>query len=505
MVKMLKVLFIITFVSIVVSACGDPYAEICTEYETAIADLDTAREKLNIAAVKIENLRGSYSDQVGFLENRKNPFSLELEIARAEYESLEAKLEVVQIIANEATDSYNAALTAEKKPACVKRHAEATCESSKAAKAQYKTALKGRPVEILRPARTEYETLKSQAETAEAELEVKLEADYNAAIRNLAGFGKSEYDKAKAQYDAATAELQAAKMKLDTIIKAKESDIEKAEAKVSAANAEYEVAKAESAKAASDASARINAIHESVQSKYKAALQGLEARFKAKEVAARAKYDAASQKEEKMNKVHGSSSPQSKNAYREKKYFEGEWESARDAYRAARRAVEGDDHERLTLWDAKYAADIKAANAELETASKPQTEAAGNNLSATEAKLAETEAELKEVKSRVSKDIKVVEDEVAGALAEVRNAEDKYRKQENDIRQTVITGNALMIQNVEALNSKLNKAKAKYDSLRNNPRSAVVAYRETFYAARDLAKEFAVTHGYADHMSMPCW
>ena len=440
-----------------------------------------------------------------FRRDLKNPYSLELEIAIAEYESLEAKLEVVQVLASEATDSYNAALTAEKKPACVKRHAEATCASSKTAKAQYKTALKAGPVEILRPARDEYETLKSQAEAAQAELEVKLEADYNAAIRDLAGLAKTEYDEAKAQYDAATAELEAAKTKLDTIVKAKEADVEMVEAKVSAANAEYKAAMAENAKATSDAWARVNAIRESVQSKYKAALQGLEARLKAKEVAARAKYDTASQKEEKMNEVHGSSSPQRKNAYREKKYFESEWVTARDAYEAAKRAVERNDHERLTLSDAKYVADIKAANAELETANKVQAKTIGTKLDETKAKLAETEAELREVKSRVSKDIRVVEDEVAEVRTKVGNAEDKYRKLENDIRQTVRTDNALMMQNVESLSGKLKIAKAEYDSLRNNPGSAALAYRETYYAARNFAKEFAVTHGYADNMSMPCW
>ena len=123
----------------------------------------------------------------------------------------------------------------------------------------------------------------------------------------------------------------------------------------------------------------------------------------------------------------------------------------------------------------------------------------------TKAKLAETEAELREVKSRVSKDIRVVEDEVAEVRTKVGNAEDKYRKLENDIQQTVRTDNALMIQNVEALSGKLKIAKAEYDSLRNNPGSAALAYRETYYAARNLAKEFAVTHGYVDYMSMPCW
>lgn len=493
------------FILTVINACGGPYAEVCDEYDTAMAELDSTREKLNIAAEKINHLRDSYSAQVGFPERGKNPLSFELEIATAEYESLEEKLEVVQVLASEVTDSYNAALTADKKPACVKRHAEATCESSKTAKAQYKTALKARPVEILRPARNEYETLKSQAEAAQAELEVKLEDDYNAAIRDLAGFTKTEYDEARAQYDTATAELEVAKTKLDTIVKAKESDVDKAEAKVSTAKDEYEAAKAESDKEASDVRARINAIHQAVQSKYKAALQGLEARFKAKEIAARAKYDAASLKEERMKEVHGTSSPQRKNAYREKKYFEGEWQSAKDAYDAANRAASENDPKILVDWDVKYEADMVAANAELDTANQINSENTDTNLSAIKAKLAETEAELREVKSRISKDIRVVEDEVAEALTKVRNAKDKVRKLENDIRQTVVTDNALMVQNVELLSSELRKAKGNYDSLRNNPRSAVIAYREAYYAARDLAKEFAVTHEYADHMSMPCW
>ena len=470
-----------------------------------MTELDSTKEELNIAAEKIQNLRDSYNAQVGFPEGLKNPYSLELEIAMAEYASLAAKLEVVQVLASEATKSYEAALTAEKEPACVKRHAEAICASSKTAKAQYKTALKAMPVEILRPARDEYETLKSQAEAAQAELEVKLEADYNAAIRSLAGLAKTEYDEAKAQYDAAMVELEVAKTKLDTIVKAKEADIERAEAKVLAANAEYESVIAENAKATSNARARVKAIRESVQSKYKAALKGLETRLKAKEIATRAKYDAASQKEEKMDEAHGSSSPQRKNAYREKKYFESEWVTARDAYEAAKRAVERNDHERLVLLDANYEADIKAANAELETASKVQTNTAETNLDETTAKLAETEAELSEVKSRVSKDIKVVEDEVAEVRTKVGNAQDKYRKLENDIRKTIRTDNALMIENVESLSSKLKIAKAEYDSLRNNPGSVALAYRETYYAARELAMEFAKDHGYADHMSMPCW
>ena len=505
MMKKLNVLLLSTFILIVISACSDPYAGICAEYETAIADLDAAREKLNLATEKINNLRDSYVAQGDLLQDPDNPISAELEIAQAEYRSLEANHEFAVDIAQQATESYNAALSADDKPACVKRHAEAACESAKTAKAKYKTDLEVSPVEILRGAKTEYETLQSQFDSAQANLEVKLETDYNAAIRNLAGFAKTEYEEAKVQYDAATAEFEAAQTKLDTIMKAKEVDVAKAEAKVVTVIAEYDAAKAESANAASDAKARISAIHEAVQSRYRAALQGLEARLRAQEVAARSKYDSASLKEEQMQKTHGRSSAQRKNATREKNYFEGEWRTARDAYSAAKRAVERNDHDRLTLRDAKYEADIKAANAELEAASRLQTESAGINLSAIEAKLAEAEADLATVRANNFDDTEAVEEEVGEVRAKLMTAQGTYLKLDKDIQQTVITDNALLVQDVDSLNTKLQKAKDRYETLRKNPRSAADAAKEAYYAARDLAKQYAVTHGYADNMSMPCW
>lgn len=505
MMKKLNISFLTTFILIVVSACSDPFMEICAEYETAIADLDAARERLNLASERINNLRDSYAAQGDFLQDPDNPISAELEIARTEYKSLEANLEFAEDIAQQATESYNAALSAEDKPACVKRHAEAACESAKTAKAKYKTDLEVSPVEILRTAKTEYDTLQSQFDAAQTNLEVKLETDYNAAIRNLAGFAKTEYEETKAQYDAATTEFEAARTRLDTIVKAKETDVAKAEAKVATVIAEYDAAKAESAKAANDAKARVSAIHKSVQSKYRTALQGLEARFRAKEVAARAKFDSASLKEEQMQKTHGRFSAQRKNATREKNYFEGEWRTARDAYSAAKRAVERNDHDRLTLRDAKYEADIKAANAEIEAARELQTESAGTDLSTIEAKLDEAEADLAAVRANISDDTEAVEQEVEDARARLMTAQGTYLKLDKDIQQTVITDNALLVQDVDSLNNKLQKAKDKYETLRNNPRSAADAAKEAYFAARDLAKQYAVTHGYADNMSMPCW
>ena len=66
-----NVFLISAFMLTVISACGDPYAVVCDEYDTAIAELDSTREKLNIAAEKIKNLRDSYNAQVGFPEGPK--------------------------------------------------------------------------------------------------------------------------------------------------------------------------------------------------------------------------------------------------------------------------------------------------------------------------------------------------------------------------------------------------------------------------------------------------
>ena len=505
MMKKLNYLFLSTFILTGISACSDPYAEICAEYETAISELDVAKVKINLATEKINNLRNSYNSQVSYTEDPDNPILAELETAQAEYRSLETNLEFANDIAREATESYNAALSSEKKPACVKRHAEAACESAKTARAKYRTALEVSPVEILRTAQTEYETLQSQSEASQAELEVKLEVDFNDAIRGLAGFAKTEYDEAKAQNDAARAEYGTVKTNLDTIKKAKEADVAKAEAKFVTAKAEYDAAKANSSKAASDIKARVNAIHDSVSSKYRAALRGLEARTRAKENAARNKYDAASLKEDQMYKTHGSASTQGKNARREKEFFDGEWRTAKSVYDAAKRAVRENNPNRLVDSDIKYEADIKAANAELEAANKMQADSAGTNMSTVEAKLAEAEADVVAARTGVYNDTRAVEIEVAEASDKVRIAEVTYKKLERDIQLSVLADNALLVQKVESLNTELQKAKNKYEAWRNNPRSAADASKEAFHAARDLAKKYAVTHGYVEQMSMPCW